>query len=147
MEKSAKIMYIIGKVFTIISLVMMVFGIILGIIMMNNAQMIYDQLPAGTVESVEYIKFLGQYTLILSIVLIIVYIALIVLISKAKKALDEGSTKQGLHIAMIVIGALSFDIFYLLGGIFALVAIGSKNSIPQPASEEVIEVKEDNKEE
>lgn len=126
MEKRAKQMYKIGKVFAIIGLVFAIIGVVGGIIGARNPSQMYSMAPVGTFES-ETQAYESSIDAILNCLLYIAEcIALLVLLGKARGDLENDTKNIGWHIALLVIGAFSFDIFCMLGGIFAILDMNQK---------------------
>ena len=120
MKAASKILYTIGQIFSYIALVLTIIAIVFGIIFTvggSLATTLEDSLPAGVTALAGGITFL-----VVGIVYLVIYVILIISARKAKRALGNGVTNNGPHIWMIVLGAISWDIFYLLGGIFGLIA-------------------------
>ena len=120
MKAASKILYTIGQIFSYIGLVWWIVMIVLGVILTvggSVAASIEESLPAGMSALAGGITFL-----VVGLVYLVIYIILIVSARKAKRALGNGVTNNGPHIWMIVLGAISWDFFYLLGGIFGLIA-------------------------
>ena len=106
MGKASRIMYTIANVFNWIALIAGIAMLVLSIL--GLAHVLPEELASQ----------LGVATLFYSILTIIVAIVIIFLVRKAKQ---KGSSK-GWDILFIVLGALEFNVFYILGGIFGLVA-------------------------
>lgn len=113
-------MYTIGRVFNIIAIVAMVIVLIAGIVLMATGKTVTAQDENGADVELEG-RAVGFILLIIGVVGAVVYIVLVLLAGHARKSLDNGRTDNAPHIIMIVIGVFG-DIFYLLGGIFGLVA-------------------------
>ena len=108
----------------IIEIVMTSLMLLLGLVVMIFGETITANIEAlsGMMTMLSGTGFTigGAFALVLSIVTL-------VLANNATRALDNGIKENAPHIVMIVIGVLG-DIFYLLGGIFGLVAENTENS-------------------
>ena len=124
MGNASKILYTVGKVVNIIEIVMTSLMLLLGLVVMIFGETITANIEAlsGMMTMLSGTGFTigGAFALVLSIVTL-------VLANNATRALDNGIKENAPHIVMIVIGVLG-DIFYLLGGIFGLVAENTENS-------------------
>ena len=143
MEKRADLMYKIGKVFAIIGIVFISIAILGGIVAARNPAKIYSMMPdVYTSETQVYETSID--TIIKSLFYLAEYIALLVLLGKARQDIEEDKNNIGWHIALLVIGAFSFDIFCLLGGIFAIVAMNQKYLALKKANyQSIIEIQAD----
>lgn len=121
MKEASKIMYLIGTIFNVISIVFELLMLVLGIVATAFYKEIYEQqsLPKAYTES--QIKSAGLGLIIGCAIALIISIVVLILALRARKKLNNNATDTIPHIVMIVIGAFG-DIFYLLGGIFGLVA-------------------------
>ncbi len=109
-------MYLIGKIFNIIALVSSALLLVLGVLAIALATKVAtDQFPPEAIQAA------GVTWLVVGIIYIIIELVIIILASKARKAIIEDPKVKKWHIIMIVVGVIG-DIFYLLGGIFGLVA-------------------------
>lgn len=106
MSKASAIMYSIANIFNWISLICAVLGIVLSIL--GGLNVIPDAAAAG----------LGWGTLVYFIIMLI---AAIIIIAMVRRAKAKGTSKAW-DVLFIILGALSSNIFYILGGIFGLFA-------------------------
>ena len=118
MAKTSKIMYTIGRIFNIVSMVCCALLVIVGIILTAGAGSFAGDLDMEKGE----LLIMGAALLGSGIASFIIELVVYLLASKAQKTIGNGTTEKGPHIMMIIIGAIGGDIFYLLGGIFGLVA-------------------------
>lgn len=114
MKNSANVMYIIGKVFNILSFVFYPIMFIIGLIMM-----ISQDAPDAKYHE---LSILGAYMLVLSIPLFILSIISLVVCRNRKRLIDQGTESVSPMVVLIVFGAILNNVFYLLSGIFSLVA-------------------------
>ena len=117
MDKASKVMYSIGKVFNVIEIIMAGLAIIGGIIALSNPMMFNNMQVAP-----EQIKAVAIALIVGGIIALLVSIIVLTLATNAQNTLNDGVTENTPHIIMIVIGILSTDIFYTLGGIFGIVS-------------------------
>jgi lysylphosphatidylglycerol synthetase-like protein (DUF2156 family) len=111
MEKASRIMYKIANIFNWIELVCGIICIVAGIIVLTGA--------AASANVPAAFASLGKSgMLIVGIWMVIISVVLIVL---TRLAYAKGSSK-GWDILFIVFGVLNDNVFYILGGIFGLVA-------------------------
>ena len=106
MSKASAIMNSIANIFNWISLICAVLGIVLSIL--GGLNVIPDAAAAG----------LGWGTLVYFIIMLI---AAIIIIAMVRRAKAKGTSKAW-DVLFIILGALSSNIFYILGGIFGLFA-------------------------
>lgn len=109
MKTAAKVMYILGTIFAII-------GLIAGVIMLGSGLISYFM---GEDEDV---KMAGMTLVISGAVITFIYFLVTILGTWGRKAIGNRKTNLAPHILSIVLGACSADCFFLLGGIFGLVA-------------------------
>lgn len=108
MEKASRVMYSIANFFTWIVVLICIAGIVLFSLALTNV--IPNTTGYGSAELIGSIIWL-------SVILVVALIS-IWMVRMAKKK----GTSKGWDILFIVIGVLSSNIFYILGGIFGLVA-------------------------
>lgn len=106
MSKASAIMYSIANIFNWISLICAVIGVVFSIL--GGLNVIPDAAAAG----------LGWGTLVYFIIMLI---AAIIIIAMVRRAKAKGTSKAW-DVLFIILGALSSNIFYILGGIFGLFA-------------------------
>ncbi|MBO6263959.1 MAG: hypothetical protein J6N93_06820 [Clostridia bacterium] len=131
MKSASKVLYTIGKFFNVIEIVGELLVIIFAIIGMVNAPMMVEMM-SGMENSMfateAALKTTALGGLIGGIVALIISVVVMILAFRATKALDNGAVENGPHITMIVIGVIGGNIFYLLGGIFGLIAENTLSS-------------------
>ena len=118
MRNASRTMYQIGRIFSFILL-----GIAALLTVIFTILMIVD-LANG--NGLHYLGNIIGYVLWLALIIVVIILA-----TNAIKNTEEDSKNNTPHIIMIVFGAISGDVFYLLGGIFGLIANsqeGSENS-------------------
>lgn len=124
MGSASKILYTVGKVVNIIEIVMTSLMLLLGLVVM-----IFGETVAANIEALSGMLTMASGTgfTIGGAVALVISIVTLVLANNATRALDNGVKENAPHIVMIVVGVLG-DIFYLLGGIFGLVAENTESS-------------------
>ncbi|MBR4800246.1 MAG: hypothetical protein IK048_01020 [Clostridia bacterium] len=145
MKTASKVMYTIGRVFNIIELVGFAILIILGILFMTvpSLQSAYAEEAAEAGLEVDIAaKAAGLTMIITGVILFLVLLVVCLLAGHASKALNNGRKDNVPHILMIIVGIFG-DIFYLLGGIFGIVAENEEAKEAAEAPAEVQEAKAD----
>ena len=104
MEKASKVMYSIANFFTWVVVVLCIAGIVIASLSLANVIKDVDFSPLASIIS-------------LSIILIVSLIT----IAMVRRAKADNSSK-GWDVLFIILGVLGGNIFYILGGIFGLVA-------------------------
>ena len=125
MKSASKAMYTIGRIFNIIAILATAVILIIGIVAIVRAPQVAAAQDAEV--TLEQARQVGITLTIVGAVLIAVYCTLFALATHASKALNNNVKENAPHILMIIIGVFG-DIFYLLGGIFGLIAENSDNS-------------------
>lgn len=115
MRNASKTMYKIGRIFSFVLL-----GIAALLSVLFLIFMILDLVNGRG------LGLLGN--LISSIFWLSLIIVVIILATNAIKNTEKDNKNPGPHIVMIVFGAISGDVFYLLGGIFGLIANGQEEN-------------------
>ena len=118
MRKASSIMYKIGRIINIVLLVLSIVLIVLGIVTMVSGNTEIAEDP----DFAAFAAFGTASMLVFGIVLLIPNIIVLFFAKRAIMALESGSHAKFPHIIMIVLGAISQDYFFLLGGIFGLFA-------------------------
>lgn len=132
MKKAAKIMYTIGKIFNIIEIVCLILAAGLMIVGITCSDQIFQIMQEHNVKGFDtaaQVQTSCIEGLVASVICLLISIAVLILAVKARKSIDNKSTSIAPHVIMIVIGVFG-DIFYLLGGVFGLIA---KNNDEQRA--------------
>ena len=106
MHKASAVMYTIANIFNWISLICAIAGIVLSIL--------------GGANVVPALKEAG-FGFAYLVYFIIMLIACIIIIAMVRRAKAKGTSKAW-DVLFIVLGVLSSNIFYILGGIFGLFA-------------------------
>ena len=139
LKNTSNIMYKIAKILNIIALPLLVIVMIAGTFLLVYGGL---SLAAGTIEnsssatassSISFSDKLdeetaavfllnGIYMLVLGFVLIVFEIVTLVVCTKKHNLIKAGNTEPSPRVFLIVFGALSENIFYILAGIFSLIA-------------------------
>lgn len=128
MKKASEIMFKIGNIFTIIYLILGVVLFVVGIISSIVAGIALVGAPdegaaaaaAAALGSGIGLAFLGIYFFVTSLICLI-------LVRKALRELaDESKANRKPFIVTIVVGAIASNVFYVLAGIFGLIAEGQQ---------------------
>ena len=116
MKHTSNLMYNIGRIFTIVEIILGAILLPLGILLAILQVALEDFTYAGGVTLIGY----GIWLLVSGILCLI-------FVSKAKKELaDESKQNKTPFIITIVFGAISGNVFYVLAGIFGLIAEGQQ---------------------
>ena len=113
MKKASETMFLLGKIVNIIAI------IILGIFIAIGSFVLASQFAKGR-GAMLFIA--GVIILIIGLIILCIPIVLLIICSKQNKKIVEGSMETGPRVALIIIGVLTDNIFYILSGIFSLVA-------------------------
>ena len=108
MERASRVMYSIANFFSWIIVICCVAGIVVSSLFL-----------AGVIKEMPDIPFVGAGGLVYFIVVLVFSLLAIMLVRIAK---DRRSSK-GWDVLFIVLGVLGNNIFYILGGIFGVIAI------------------------
>ena len=118
MRNASQVMYKIGRIFSFVLLAL--FAVLFVVYSILLVVHIIQDAGAAVIGS-------DIGTMIWALIWTGLVIVLIILATRAIKTMQEDSKANAPHIVMIVFGAITGDIFYLLGGIFGLIAIGQEN--------------------
>lgn len=110
MKTAAKVMYILGTIFAVI-------GLIAGICMLGSGLISYF-MASGDAE----VQTAGMTLVIAGGIVTFIYLLVTILGTWGRKAIGNRKTNLAPHILSIVLGVCSGDCFFLLGGIFGIVA-------------------------
>ncbi len=128
MKTASKVMYTIGRIFNIIALIIALLILILGIVCASSSDFQQKLIEASEdVADLTAAKAYGITLIIVGAIMMVIYSVLCALASHASKALNNSKKENAPHIIMIIIGVFG-DIFYLLGGIFGLIAENSSDN-------------------
>ena len=122
MKTACRVMYILGTIFNIVALVLALLGIAGGVTYL----VIPDKIAAEQGIAVEVVKQTGMSALIAAIVWTVIELLVLIFALIARKAINNKKKDIWPHVVMIVVGAIG-DLFFLLGGIFGLVAESQEN--------------------
>lgn len=117
MKNAAQIMYKIAKIFNIIAIPVSALILIIGIVVTATTPVSNNMTPEelATLASATTCIMWGIYLLITSILSIIIC-------PKKQKEIENGSNEVAPRVFLIVFGAIAQNAFYILSGIFSLVA-------------------------
>lgn len=118
MRNASRVMYKIGRIFSFVLLAL--FAVLFVVYSILLVVHIIQGVDAAVIGA-------DIGTMIWALIWTGLVIVLIILATRAIKNMEEDAKANGPHIVMIVFGAITGDIFYLLGGIFGLIAIGQEN--------------------
>jgi len=139
MKKTSSIMYLLGRIFEILEIVVSVFGIFIGFVAATRSEEIYQKIvesgASTDITGPAQVKEVGLGMLVTCILAIVIGIVVLTLLARAKNAVEEGKPARKLHIAMIVFG-LCTNLFILLGGAFALGASEAVQANPPEEPEQ-----------
>ena len=107
MERASKVMYSIANFFTWILAIASIIGIVLSILVMVNV------IPADTT-----IAFVGAGSITYFAIVLVVALITIAMVRRAKGK----NTSKAWDVLFLILGILGSNIFYILGGIFGIVA-------------------------
>ena len=138
MKNTSNTMYNIGRIFTIVELVLGPILFLIGLIVVIVGS-VADPQDAALITSGGTLIGWGVYFIVVSILAL-------VFVGKAKKELQNEETKNPTpFIITIVFGAIASNPFYVLAGIFGLIADGQQgqqNEQPKEVEEKKEEPKE-----
>ena len=125
MKSASRVMYIIGKVFNIIEMVLTPFIVVLGALCIAYKSEVFNKLVEEhltTLTSAEQVKYLGISLIIFGVVSFIISIVVFLLAKKASRSLENGDKSTTPHVIMLIIGIFG-DVFYFLAGLFCVLSI------------------------
>lgn len=130
MKTASKVMYTIGIVLNIFMIFVLALLTIAGVLINLNAEAIAtsgDIRVHGTfvddhLATAADISVIGTVLIIVSVIAVVIYIVAVCLGAWANKSVGNEKREIAPHIVMIVVGVISTDIFYLLGGVFGLIS-------------------------
>ena len=108
MEKASRVMYSIANFFTWIIVILCIAGIVCSVLGIANV-----------LHTPENLQFVGVGSLVYLIIVLIVSLITIWMVRRAK---DKNSSKLW-DLLFLILGIFGGNIFYVLGGIFGLVAV------------------------
>ncbi|MBP5574854.1 MAG: hypothetical protein J6X50_03840 [Bacilli bacterium] len=107
MEKASNVMYSIANFFTWIVVICSIAGIVLSSLML-----------AGILQSIPEIPFIGTGSIVYFAIVLVVSLITIAMVRRAKAA----GTSKAWDLLFMILGILGANIFYILGGLFGLLA-------------------------
>ena len=122
MKNASQIMYKIGKIINIVVIVIFAILIVVNIVTLGAAAAVDGDVEAKAVAIGAAVG--GMVT---SIIFLALAIVALVVANKAINAIGDGQENRKPHIICIVMGAISENPFYILGGIFGLIAESQEN--------------------
>lgn len=129
MKKASKIMFKIGNIFTFIYLALGVILFIVGIVgVVGGAAALAAAAGDQTAEAAAAAAIgSGTSCIVLGIYFIVTSIVCLIVVRKAQRELaDESKANRKPFIVTIVVGAIASNYFYVLAGIFGLIAEGQQ---------------------
>ena len=120
MKKAAKIMYTLGIIGNFCLIFVCLIGMLISLIGVANIEEIIRN--ANTQFTEEQIAAVLAFFTSFTIVYLIIYIVTVILAFVAKSKVNDGKKSYFPHILVLVIGVVGWNVFYILGGIFGIVA-------------------------
>ncbi len=128
MKTASKVMYTLGTIFNIIGIFLWAIFIVLGILTRTFSKDIFERRTAGATYTEADVKIVGTVLMVTGIIAIVITIIVLILAAYARRKLNNNQRDLAPHIIMIVIGVFG-SLFYLLGGVFGLVAESDEGQI------------------
>lgn len=120
MKTATRVMYTIGKIFSIIELIGFLLMVVGGIIMIVAAPAIAEQSEQYADATAAIAA--GTSLIVFGLIYAVIVILTIALVNNAHRKIKAGDRRKFPHILVMVMGFVSGDIFYFLGGLFGLIA-------------------------
>ncbi len=120
MSNASKIMYKIGRIFNIIAVIGLAIGFVASLIstIVGVSQMDFENPSEEALAALS----LGITGIVVCFLYLVFSVVALIIVGKAIKALKDNTRNVREHVTAIVVGVISGEIFYVLGGIFGLVA-------------------------
>lgn len=125
MKNASEIMYKIGKIINIVLIPLSAFLIILGVILGAMGAVTASSSTDLTQEEIQAAIALSSSGISMAVVfffILIFEIVSLIVCTKKKQEIDNGSDEVAPRVFLIVFGVIADNIFYVLAGIFSLVA-------------------------
>ena len=137
MKNASETMYKIGRIFNIIAIPVFAVLIVVGLIMIiaGGAGVAVATTEADQVAALATVSS-GTSMMVTCIILLVFEIIAFVICTKKKAEIDNGSNEVSPRVFLIVFGAISDNIFYVLCGIFSLVARSQEQNAQQNTQQE-----------
>ncbi len=119
MKDASKILYKIGNIFNIIGIV---FAVLAAIIFFAGYGIVDAKMAQEMGKTIKEAQAIYLTLGIVMIICVVVWCIVYFFAKKAIKALNDNSNSTSPHVIMIVIGIIGSSIFYLLGGVFGVIA-------------------------
>ena len=116
MRQASKTMYKIGKIWNLVALGLLALWFVLSLILL-----IIDAVNGRSVAN-------EVSNMIVALLEAVANILVLIIMPKQEKAMEQDKTAPAPHIVLIVFGAISWNPFLILGGIFGLVANGQESN-------------------
>ena len=152
MKKVAEVFYKIGRILTYVCLGIFAVLAICGIVVtaVGAAGMVTEP-DEQYAEYASYLMYVGIYLLSIGIIFTVIYIALAIIQNIAKRNIPNEPLSRKWHIVLIVLGAISGNECFVVGGILSIIDIsvhGGGNTVIEETSntedgEEVVSEKSD----
>ena len=126
MKKASQILYTIGKVFNVIELIGFILALTAGILAVAFPELELSRMLADTV-GMDMLRGAGVGMIATGAIGAIVSAIVLYFASRATASLSNDRTDTTPHVIMIVIGLFGV-VFYLIGGIVALVAENAREN-------------------
>lgn len=127
MKNTARIMFRVGRIYNILMFVLADLLFLIGVISILTG--IASDTTEAIVGSSSYLIFFAIYLIVLSVVSLNV-------VGKKQRQINLGARSNSPFITIIIIGALASNPFYVLCGIFGLIAFSQESHKQAPAKKE-----------
>ena len=127
MKSGSKLLYAIGFVFNCIAIVALIIIVALFGVALGGGPLIIEQVAQDIQQTVEYVRETLLITEIVCGIELAIHIALLFVVLYARKCLVKKTGNVSPHLIILLAGIFSFNLLYLLGGIFGMVAASNDN--------------------
>ena len=129
MKSASQVFYTVGFIFVILGLIFETLFLIVAAMGIGNPEII-AKVAQETGNGEALVKDALMMATILLAISVAINIAVLVLTIIAKKDLKANNGKLSTHIILLIGGIFAINLFYLLGGIFGLVAASTDRVLP-----------------
>ena len=136
MKNASEIMYKVGKIINIILIPLCALMLVIGIIALGVAGMGAATGGEEAASAVASLAASSGFLIGYGIVLLVISIVSLIVCSKKHANIAAGSNEVSDRVFLIVFGVVGDNIFYILAGIFSLVARSQEQNAQQNTQQE-----------
>lgn len=124
MKKSSSLFYSIGFILNVLGIILTGLFLATFAFGLSDSELVI-KFSDDTGSTIDFTTEIFTIIIVILSITLFIEIAVLVAVIFAKKDIKKETGRVALHVVLLILGLLSFNLLYLLGGIFGVVAANS----------------------